>query len=31
LAAALWLISFGVWACRYMPMYWRPRVDGKPG
>ncbi|HET7635132.1 MAG TPA: NnrS family protein [Burkholderiales bacterium] len=31
LAAALWLLCFGVWACRYLPMYWRPRVDGKPG
>jgi uncharacterized protein involved in response to NO len=31
LAAALWLLCFGAWAWRYVPMYWRPRVDGKPG
>lgn len=31
LAAGLWLIGFGIWAWRYAPFYWRPRVDGKPG
>lgn len=31
LAGALWLACFGLWAYRYLPMYWRPRVDGKPG
>jgi uncharacterized protein involved in response to NO len=31
LAALLWLAAFGAWAWRYAPMYWRPRVDGKPG
>lgn len=30
LAAALaWLAAFGVWAMRYVPMYLRPRVDGR--
>jgi uncharacterized protein involved in response to NO len=31
LAALLWLAAFGAWAWRYAPMYWRPRVDSKPG
>ncbi|HRQ58030.1 MAG TPA: NnrS family protein [Azoarcus taiwanensis] len=30
-AAVLWLGTFGAWALRYLPIYWRPRVDGKPG
>ena len=31
LAGGLWLLAFGLWAGKYAPMYWRPRVDGKPG
>ncbi len=31
LAGGLWLLAFGVWAVKFAPMYWRPRVDGKPG
>lgn len=31
LAGVLWLIALSAWAWRYAPMYWRPRVDGKPG
>lgn len=30
-SALLWLLVFGLWAGRYAPFYWRPRVDGKPG
>jgi uncharacterized protein involved in response to NO len=26
-AAAVWLVAFGVWARRYVPMYVRPRID----
>ncbi|MDP2829117.1 MAG: NnrS family protein [Sulfuricellaceae bacterium] len=31
LAAFLWLTSYGTWFFMYAPIYWRPRVDGKPG
>lgn len=31
LAAAVWLASFTLWAARFAPTYWRPRIDGKPG
>ena len=31
LAALLWLVALGAWAWKYAPMYWRPRVDGRPG
>ncbi|MEO7558975.1 MAG: NnrS family protein [Nitrosospira sp.] len=31
LAGLTWLICFTLWAGRYAPLYWRPRVDGKPG
>lgn len=31
LAALLWLLAFALWAMKYAPLYWRPRVDGKPG
>ncbi|MDV6343503.1 NnrS family protein [Nitrosomonas sp. Is37] len=31
LAAAVWLICFTLWAARFAPTYWRPRVDDKPG
>jgi len=30
-ASLMWLTAFGVWAVRYMPAYWRPRADGRPG
>ena len=26
-----WLGVFGCWSCRYMPIYWRPRADGRAG
>ena len=28
-AAALWLLSFGAWALRYVPMYLSPRIDAR--
>jgi uncharacterized protein involved in response to NO len=31
LAGGLWLLTFGLWAAKYAPMYWRPRLDGKAG
>jgi uncharacterized protein involved in response to NO len=31
LAAAAWLVCLVPWAFRYAPIYWRPRVDRKPG
>jgi uncharacterized protein involved in response to NO len=31
LSGLLWLGAFGTWAWKYAPLYWRPRVDGKPG
>jgi len=31
LAGLSWLICFTFWACRYAPLYWRARADGKPG
>ena len=30
-SAAGWFVVFGAWAVRYLPVYWRPRVDGRPG
>ncbi len=30
-AALLWLTALGSWVWHYAPIYWRPRVDGKPG
>jgi uncharacterized protein involved in response to NO len=30
-AALVWLGCFAAWASRYLPYYWRPRADGKPG
>lgn len=30
-AALVWLGCFAAWAWRYLPYYWRPRADGKPG
>lgn len=31
LAGLVWLVCFGIWFANYAPIYWRPRVDGKPG
>lgn len=31
IAGLIWLFSFALWAIRYVPIYWRPRVDGKQG
>lgn len=31
LAGLSWLICFTFWTCRYAPLYWRARADGKPG
>ena len=31
LSSLLWLLAFALWAGRYAPAFWRPRVDGKPG
>jgi len=31
LSGGLWLVAFALWASKYAPMTWRPRVDGKPG
>ncbi|ODT84203.1 MAG: NnrS family protein [Nitrosomonadales bacterium SCN 54-20] len=31
LAGLAWLICFTLWAFRFAPIYWRPRIDGKPG
>ena len=31
LAALVWLACFGLWAGKFAPIYWRPRVDGKAG
>jgi uncharacterized protein involved in response to NO len=30
-AAVLWLACFTPWVWRYLPAYWRPRADGRPG
>ncbi len=31
LSGALWVGSFGGWTLKYLPMYLRPRIDGKAG
>ena len=31
LAGVIWLACFILWAAKYIPIYWRQRVDGKPG
>ncbi|MCB1937240.1 MAG: NnrS family protein, partial [Nitrosomonas sp.] len=31
LAGLIWLACFILWAVHYIPIYWRPRIDGKPG
>lgn len=30
-AGGIWLSCFLLWAAKYMPIYWRARVDGKAG
>lgn len=30
-AASVWLACFAPWVSRYLPVYWRPRADGRPG
>lgn len=30
-AGLVWLICFLAWSIKYIPIYWRQRVDGKPG
>lgn len=30
-AGLAWLGCFALWAAKYAPIYWRQRVDGKPG
>jgi uncharacterized protein involved in response to NO len=27
----LWMLAFGVFLTRYLPMLARPRIDGRPG
>ena len=31
LAGLIWLFCFLLWAAHFIPIYWRPRIDGKPG
>ena len=31
IAAFGWLAVFGIWAARFLPVYLRPRADGRPG
>ncbi|MET0320374.1 MAG: NnrS family protein, partial [Duganella sp.] len=31
LSAALWAGAFALYALKFGPMLWRPRIDGKPG
>jgi uncharacterized protein involved in response to NO len=30
-AAIVWLACFAPWVLRYLPVYWRPRADGRTG
>ncbi len=30
-AGLVWLVCFILWSIKYVPIYWRQRVDGKPG
>lgn len=30
-AACVWLACFSPWVLRYLPVYWRPRADGRTG
>src|SRR5674476_419986 len=27
----VWLACFGLWSCKFAPLYWKPRSDGGPG
>jgi uncharacterized protein involved in response to NO len=31
LAAVAWIVVTGSWAARFVPLYLRPRADGRPG
>ena len=31
LAGLIWLSCFFLWSAHYIPIYWRPRIDGKSG
>lgn len=31
MAGMIWLACFALWAARYVPVYWRQRIDEKPG
>jgi uncharacterized protein involved in response to NO len=31
LAAGIWLAAYGAWFAKYGPVYWRPRIDNRPG
>ncbi len=31
ISAVLWMVAFGLFLYRYLPVLTRPRVDGKPG
>ena len=31
MAGMVWLACFIIWAARYVPIYWRQRIDGKSG
>lgn len=31
LAAGIWLACYGAWFAKYGPIYWRPRIDHRPG
>ncbi|PWB48875.1 MAG: NnrS family protein [Nitrosomonadales bacterium] len=31
LAAGIWLACYGAWFAKYGPVYWRPRIDHRPG
>lgn len=30
-AGVVWLACFGLWSCKFAPLYWKPRSDGGPG
>jgi uncharacterized protein involved in response to NO len=31
LAAGIWLACYGAWFAKYGPIFWRPRIDHRPG
>lgn len=31
IAVGIWLACYGVWAYKYAPYYWQPRIDGRDG